>query len=121
MFKLSYFKNDAYDIAIDINNKRYSDGGMMWAELSKMTGIDVSMLMAYDDWYILDDEFYYFKYMYKIEELFMSELAHECKVRCVEFLLALDSNTLGIISKLYREKDKKYLTKPIYYAKIKNV
>ena len=81
---------------------------MKWGELSKITGIDVATLMAYDDWYILENGLYYFKYIYKIEELFISELAHECKVRCVEFLLALDSNNLGIMSKLYREKDKKY-------------
>ena len=108
MFNLSYFENEAVDIAIDISGKRYSDGGMMWEELSKITGIDLATLMAYDDWYILDDGLYYFKYMYKIEELFISEVAHECKVRCVEFLLALDDGCFGIISKLYREKDKRY-------------
>ena len=108
MFNLSYFKDGAYDIAIDISNKRYSDGGMMWEELSKITGIEIGTLMAYDDWYILKDGLYYFKYMYKIEELFISEIAHECKVRCVDFFLASDSGNLGIISKLYRKKDKRY-------------
>lgn len=108
MFNLSKFSADAKDIAIDISDKRYSDGGMMWNELSLLTGIDMDTLKAYDDWYILDDGLYYFKYMYTIEELFISELAHECKVRCVEFLLALDNNTLGIMSKLYREKGKQY-------------
>ena len=98
----------AYDIAIDISDKHYSDRRMKWGQLSKITGIDIATLMAYDDWYILDDGLYYFKYMYKIEELFISELAYECKVRCVEFLLALDNGNLGIISRLYREKDRKY-------------
>ena len=108
MFKLSEFNKKAYDIAIDISNKRYSDTGIMWEQLSKITGIEIGTLMAYDDWYILKDGFYYFKYIYTIEELFISEIAHECKVRCVEFLLALDDDNLGIISKLYREKDKSY-------------
>ena len=106
MFELSYFKNDAD--YIDIRNKLYSDSGMMWEELSKITGIELEILMAYDNWYILDDGLYYFKYMYKIEELFISELAHECKVRCVKFLLAYEESCFGIISKLYREKGKKY-------------
>jgi len=108
MFELSKFRDDAKNNAIDISSRHYSDYGMMWNGLSKLTGIDVSTLMAYDDWYILDDGLYYFKYMYMIEELFISELAHECEVRCVEFLLALDNNKLGIMSKLYREKEKNY-------------
>ena len=108
MFRNSYFKNDVYDMAIDVTDKKYSDYGMMWDELSLNTGIPKSILERYDEWYILDNEFYYFKDRCRIEELFMSELANECKVRCVQFLLAIDYSTLGILSKLYREKDKKY-------------
>lgn len=108
MFEHSGFREDAYKIAIDITGRKYSDYGMMWNELSKNTGISRSILERYDDWYILDDGFYYFKDRCKIEELFMSELANECNVRCVNFLLALNDNNLGIISKLYREKDKRY-------------
>ena len=108
MFKHSGFGDDVYNIAIDITGKRYSDYGMMWNELSMNTGIPRSILERYDEWYILDDGFYYFKDRCKIEELFMSELASLCNVRCVDFLLALNNDNIGIISKLYREKDKKY-------------
>lgn len=108
MFKYSDFRDDVYKDAIDITGKKYSDYGMMWNELSKNTGISKSILERYDDWYILDDGLYYYKDIGRIEELFMSELAFFCKVRCVDFLVAKNNGYLGIISKLYREKDKKY-------------
>jgi len=108
MFAHSSFRNDACKIAIDITSKRYSDYGMMWNELSNNTGIPMSIIERYDDWYILDNEFYFFKDRCIIEELFMSELANECRVRCVQFLLVVDKDSLGIISKLYREKEKNY-------------
>lgn len=109
MLKKSSFNNDINNLIIDITGKRYSDYGMMWNELSILTGIPRSILERYDDWYILDNEFYFFKDRGIVEELFMSELANECKVRCVKFLLAHDNGNLGIISKLYREKNKEYL------------
>jgi len=108
MFKYSEFKDDIYNSAVDITGKRYSDYGMMWNELSKNVGIPSSIIERYDDWYILDDGFYYFKDIARFEELFMSELAVCCKVRCVDFIVAKNNKQLGIISKLYREKDKKY-------------
>lgn len=106
MFKKSYFRDDCKEI--DVTGKKYSDYGIMWNELSEMTGISRSILERYDDWYILDDGLYYFKNICKIEELFMSELANECKIRCVKFFVAIEKGIFGIISKLYREKDKKY-------------
>lgn len=108
MFELSKYRNDFKDIATVIDGKHYSNCGIMWNELSLMTGIPRSILERYDDWYILDNALYYFKKRNIISELFLSELAYECKVRCVQFLLALDNESLGIISKLYREKGKKY-------------
>ena len=106
MFKYSNFSDDIYNNVVDITGKRYSDYGMMWYELSKETGIPRTILERYDDWYILDDGFYYYKDRGIIEELFLSELSYECGVRCVDFLVAKNDNMLGIISKLYREKNK---------------
>lgn len=108
MFSNSKFRDEAKDIAKNIDGKRFSDYGMMWNELSLRTGIPRSILERYDDWYFLDNGLYYFKDKHVITELFISELAHECCVRCVDFLLAVNDNKLGIISKLYREQNKKY-------------
>lgn len=107
------FKDDVKNDIILLDGKRYSDTGMMWRQLSDITGIDMDTLSMYDDWYILDDGFYYFKSNYIFEELFMSELAHECGVKCVEFKLAENSTSfkypvIGVISKLYRNKDREY-------------
>ena len=107
------FKKDVDDIIIPITGKRYSDTGMMWQQLSNIIKIDMDTLSMYDDWYILDDGFYYYKSNFIFEELFMSELAKVCGVRCVDFKLAIDHNTyksskMGVISKLYREDNKEY-------------
>ena len=111
------FKEEALKNRVLLDGKRYSDFGMMWIGLSNITGIDIDTLSMYDDWYILDNEFYYFKTAFIFEELFMSELAKECNVKCVDFLLA--ENTVlykypvfGVISKIYRTKDKEYF----YYS-----
>lgn len=56
-----FFSSEVLDKSISLYGKRYSDLGMMWCELSKKTGIDLEILQSYDDWYILEDEFYYYK------------------------------------------------------------
>lgn len=107
------FKDEVLMNRVLLDGKHYSNTGMMWSGLSNITGIDIDTLSMYDDWYILDDGLYYFKFNLIFEELFMSELARECNVRCVSFSLAED-NVLynrpyfGVISKLYRDKDKNY-------------
>ena len=108
MFANIVVRDDFKDDIVDISGRRFSDFGMMWGKLSNLTGIDLDTLSMYDDWYILNDEFYYFKEHCIFEELFMSELAYECKIKCVEFKLAFDKENLGVISKLYRIKDKQY-------------
>ena len=108
MFNHSYISEIGLKTAIDITGNRYSDSGMMWNELSIKTGIPRSIIERYDDWYILNNEFYFLKDRCIIEELFMSELANECKVKCVQFLLASCDDNIGIMSKLYRDKDKEY-------------
>jgi len=111
------FRDEALNKCILLDGKRYSDTGMMWSGLSNITGIDIDTLSMYDDWYILDDEFYYFKTGLIFEELFMSELARECNVKCVSFSVAEDTVSykrplFGVISKLYRKNDKEYF----YYS-----
>ena len=107
------FKDNALEKRVLVDGKCYSDFGMMWSELSNITGIDIDTLSMYDNWYILDDGLYYFKSSLIFEELFMSELARECNVKCVDFLLAENTVSykhpvLGVISKLYRTKNKEY-------------
>ena len=111
------FKDDVHKDIILLDGKRYSDTGMMWKDLSNITGIDMDTLSMYDDWYILDGGYYYFKSNFVFEELFMSELAKECNVKCVSFSLAKNTvsykyPTIGVISKLYRDKEKEYF----YYS-----
>ena len=108
MFNHSNFKDIVNEIVIDITKNHYTSYGIMLSKLSEMTGIPVQILQCYNNWYILDDTFYYFKDKYIFEELFLSELAHECNVRCVDFFVAKENKSLGVISKLYRENNKKY-------------
>lgn len=116
MFEHAKFSDDLEDIIIDVSDKFYfgSDISMSDKEFSKLSGIDEELLNLYDSWCILDDGIYFFKNQDIFEELFMSELAYECTVRSVSFIIARDNSIprisdIGIISKLYREKDKEYL------------
>lgn len=93
---------------VDINNKRYSDKNIDKGILSSLVGIDEDIIDRYDSWFLIDNEFYYFKYNYVFEELFMSELANSLGVKCVSFTGAVRGMTKGIISKLYRINNKNY-------------
>lgn len=93
---------------VNLNDKRYSNRNICKDELSMITGIDDEILNRYDNWYILDNNFYYFKYSYVFEEILMSELAKSLGVKCVSFTGAIRGMTKGIISGLYRSNDKDY-------------
>lgn len=93
---------------VDIDDKRYSDYDISKDELSLLIGMDEDIIDRYDNWYLLDDGYYYFKYSYVFEELFMSEMASLMGVNCVSWVLAIRGMTKGIISKLYRKNDKNY-------------
>lgn len=98
------------DGIVDISGKSYKNFSTLnnHAKLALHTGIDEDTISVYDEWFLLDDGFYYFKVEHIIEELFLSELAHECDVRCVDFNFAFNNGSLGIISKLYRDPSKEY-------------
>lgn len=96
--------------AIDITGKRYD-------EISSLTKNDLSSILKigdndffdfYTDWYILNDGLYYFKTKFIFNELFLSELAHEFNLKCVEYKVAYDKNNIGIISKNFRKRKSLY-------------
>lgn len=103
-----YYNYKFCDNLVNLNDKRYSDNGISKEELSKYTGIDNKIIDRYDNWFILDDGYYYFKHSFVFEELFMSELASVMGVKCVSWNGAVRGMTKGIISKLYRKNDKDY-------------
>lgn len=75
---------------------------------SKELGIKQRWLNIDNSWFQLDDGLYFFKKKDIFNELFLSELIKEYKVRCVDFSLAVFKDNIGIISKSFRKKNKKY-------------
>lgn len=99
-------KNHTKDIIkIDkyfLNAKEYSE------LFSKELRIKQRWLNIDNSWFQLDDGLYFFKKKDIFNELFLSELIKEYKVRCVDFSLAVFKDNIGIISKSFRKKNKKY-------------
>lgn len=93
---------------IDIVGKKYSDMGISIKDLCKLLGIEREIINLYNNWYVLDDKFYYFKNEYVFRELLMSELFNELNVRCVDFKLVKKNGRIGIVSESYRMKGKDY-------------
>lgn len=103
------FSENVCGSVINLAGKKYSDLGMSREELSERIGIPKNIASTYDNWYILNGEFYYFKKRMIFTELLVTEIARKCGIRCVDFRLAINSNgEIGIISKLYRERGKEY-------------
>ena len=116
MFRNAKFSKDIGEIIVDVSDKFYNGSQLSMSDLefSKLSGIEVDILEWYYSWCILDDGIYFFKNHDIFNELFMSELAYEFMIRCVTFKLARDTSIsrisdVGLISKLYRQKDKEYL------------
>lgn len=94
----------------DIKGMKYSNMGITKSELCKLVGIDMATINIYDNWYLLDDKFYYYKNEFIFRELLMSELFNEINIRTVDFKLVKNYYGLGIISESYRTLEKEYYT-----------
>lgn len=99
---------DNFDGFIDITGKKCTDNGYSRETLAKAVHINPSMIRYYNEWYSLDDGLYYFKDFHMYNELFLSELARELGVRCVEFFLAKNDNHIGVVSKNFKKTGNKY-------------
>ncbi|MBQ6285800.1 MAG: hypothetical protein IJK67_05820 [Bacilli bacterium] len=91
--------DDNYVNSGDRENRKY---------LKSKLEIEGYLLIAYNSWFKFDDGLYFFKTKAIFNELFLSELIKEYKIRCVDYSLASFKNKIGIISKSFRSKDKKY-------------
>lgn len=87
----------------DILNKKFLE------ELAKQININPLDLEIYHTWFKIQDKYYYFKYRYLFEELFMEKIFDEFNVPCVKHKIVKCNGRVGIISQNFRKKDCTYI------------
>lgn len=111
--KTMYFLEDIYiggeTNYIDISGKKYdsyngNDISLLYSEINS----SAHYLKMYDDWYIINNKFYYYKYSFAFFELLMSELFKYFNLECPNYQVASNGYGFGIISENFRDKDSSY-------------
>lgn len=87
----------------DILNKKFLE------KLAKQININPENLEIYHTWFKIQDKYYYFKYRYLFEELFMEKIFDEFNVPCVKHKIVKCNGKVGIISQNFRKKDCTYI------------
>ena len=88
---------------VDISGKRFDQvTSYSKDDMASMLQIDPLTFKFYCDWYLIDNKLYYFKSDYMFNEIFLSELAHELGIKCVDFKLSDNGKFTGIISESFR-------------------
>ena len=109
MFNNVTITKDGKKDIIDISGRRFNQiTELSEDDLSRLLKINSELFKFYTNWYLLDGNLFYFKTDYIFNEIFLSELAHEFNVKCVQFMLAKDGKNLGIISRNFRKKTFNY-------------
>lgn len=103
IFDISRFHIDA----ADDRNSFLSDG----------LKIPKSYLIAYNGWYKINGELYYYKNVAIFNEIFLSELTKYYNLKCVNYSIVYGKKGLGIISKNFREKNKLYYDYDDFFEK----
>lgn len=94
---------------VNIKGKRFNEvTDLSEEDLARYLKINRELFSMYTNWYVIDDELYYFKRHFIFNELLLSELAREFNVKCVDFKLATDGEHIGVISKNFRKKESLY-------------
>ncbi len=105
---VSITKDGKKDI-IDISGKRFNQvTELSDDDLARLLKINSELFKFYTNWYLLHGKLFYFKTDFIFNEIFLSELAHEFNVRCVQFMLAKDGKNVGVISRNFRKKTFNY-------------
>lgn len=101
---VSITKSGKKDI-IDISGRRFNQvTDLSEEDLARMLKINGELFKFYTNWYLLHGKLFYFKTDYIFNEIFLSELAHEFNIKCVQFMLAKDGKNVGVISQNFRKK-----------------
>lgn len=109
MFNNVTITKDGKKDIIDISGRRFNQvTELSEDDLSRLLKINSELFKFYTNWYLLDGNLFYFKTDYIFNEIFLSELAHEFNVKCVQFMFAKDGKNLGIISRNFRKKTFNY-------------
>lgn len=78
-------------------------------ELARQININPSDLETYNNWFLINNKFYYFKHYYIFEELLMEKVFESFNVPTVSHNLVSFNGKAGIISENFRKKDCEYL------------
>lgn len=87
----------------DILNK------VLLEDLGQKININTSTLAIYNNWFLINNKYYYFKYHYIFEELFMEKIFATFNVPCVSHTIVKCDHKVGIISENFRKSNCKYL------------
>lgn len=87
----------------DILNRQFLN------ELAEQININPLDLEIYHTWFKIQDKYYFFKYHYIFEELFMEKIFTSFKVPCVKHKLVNCNGKTGIISENFRKSNCVYL------------
>src|SRR5574344_436321 len=113
---------DMYDFYIPLKYK-YSSDALINIELysylkshnddyeglARKTNSNVADVIAYPGWFVINDIFYFFKSNGVFNELLISEIMKEFRVKFALFELAMYRGKIGIISENIRNSGSKYL------------
>lgn len=109
MFNNVSITKDGKKGIIDISGKRFNQvTELSDDDLARLLKINSELFKFYTNWYLLHGKLFYFKTDFIFNEIFLSELAHEFNVRCVQFMLAKDGKNVGVISRNFRKKTFNY-------------
>ena len=116
MFSNSKVNENYKKTLVNISKYHYSCyNGMDAHVLSKELGLNPLYIYNYSSWYIINDKYYYYKKYNIINELFLSELAKEYNLKCVNYKLVINGNKTGIISESFRNKESKFYNYDDYF------
>ncbi len=101
--------NDKYIKSLkNIYDNYYEKCNITTEELAKILNLNIWFINEYPDWYYINDKLYYYKDYTIFNELFLSELIKEFKLKSVKYELVKNSNMIGIISESFRNSNNKY-------------
>ena len=100
--------NDKYIKSLkNIYDNYYEKCNITTEELAKILNLNIWFINEYPDWYYINDKLYYYKDYTIFNELFLSELIKEFKLKSVKYELVKNSNMIGIISESFRNSNNK--------------
>lgn len=79
-----------------------------YLKIAKQINIDPELLQNYNNWFNINNKYFYFKSNYAFQELLIASIFKEIKVNTVEHQIVKFDEEIGLISANYRKSKLKY-------------